>query len=1053
MKKRILALVLCLTLVVGMAPTVYAQERQLPADGVEVTAQPDVPAPTEKPGEPTPAPTEEPAITETPAPTQEPAETKTPESTEAPVDPTPIPRCDCGSQDGVHAETCPLYIAPTKAPVPAVDADALRTSLLSLESEAAVYAFLEGLSEEEYQALASVVTEDDILALTERCGISLEEVVITPPKNYTEVGPLAPPVTIAGRSARAMLRAAAEEKENGLILNKQAQYDKLRNLVHITLEAYTTGTVTTYEQAVPSDIVLVLDESASLAHPLYQYVEVYSLNKSSTYYVKSGNSYTEVKWCAPALWGHAPGWYTGSCIPIINSHQGTLYEPRTSASDTASGREQFYAPGPSKQSALKAGAADFVQAIYEDARENNVDHRVSVIGFSSKGSSKIKIGLSGDIRNNMGDRSDPKSGTVLYAINELSANGGTYIEDGLSNAKKAFDNAAPTSATTRSRVVIVFTDGIPGTGTWNDTTIKDSANPSIAESMLLKNAYGATVYTIGMLENADPELPIANNTSDTARINKFLHYLSSNYPNAASMNDGGTGGENKGYYLSAGDTESLSRIFDKISKEIATPAIDLGTDTIIKDVVSQYFKTPIDENTVTVKTYDCISFNGANGEAAWSDSGTALNATIAVTGDTINVTGFNFTQNFVSEKAKPGTAQDHGKKVVITFSSELKDGFWGGEGVPTNEGTSGVYKKDDTLLEPFEVPQVTVPLNVPDFMGNTVNVYYGGSSPQASALYTPLKKPTGSDAWKAEFVTLGEYTVSGMPAVMTQDGQYTVSMTAFSGQETQTKTAAANVHIFLPQFTVTAQDLWTDYGVSVPLTQWGLVQENGAPKAGVTWMREGTAADQIAMSNPKPNVSDYRFTFAPAGTSGEILNSTYTTNELDADFTVGLASCKVGGIEYAVPKGALTVTKAVADESHDFTVHINKFKVTINKTFGGADTYRQDCIFTVTSGGASFQVVIPAEDGRKTVVGLVCGKEYKITEAGSWSWRYKESAPHTVTCTTKQISNTQPTEAFVNGGAVGIDNTLNNVRWLSGKDVISNLFPAKARRRADREEE
>ncbi len=69
----------------------------------------------------------------------------------------------------------------------------------------------------------------------------------------------------------------------------------------------------------------------------------------------------------------------------------------------------------------------------------------------------------------------------------------------------------------------------------------------------------------------------------------------------------------------------------------------------------------------------------------------------------------------------------------------------------------------------------------------------------------------------------------------------------------------------------------------------------------------------------------------------------------------------------------------------------------------------------------------------------------------SWSWRYTANGNKTVTYTTSVISNTQPTEISLTN-PVEIANTLTNDKWLSGKGIESNVFAAKGRRRAAKEE-
>ena len=305
---------------------------------------------------------------------------------------------------------------------------------------------------------------------------------------------------------------------------------------------------------------------------------------------------------------------------------------------------------------------------------------------------------------------------MTNAIDGLKTNGGTYIEDGLANAETAFRNATPTSAAQRKRVVVIFTDGVPGSGTWNNETINGSANPAINSAYTLKNTFGATVYSIGMLDDANPELPISDDNGDAARTNKFLHYLSSNYPDATSMSNGGSG-SNQGYYLSASDTASLTAIFEKISQEIATPSIPLDSTTVIKDIIAPSFTVPANTSDIKLYTED---YNGTEFDGG-RDAATGV--TPVISGDTISVNGFDFNANFVSATAKPNGG-GYGKKLIIEFEVEIKEGFLGGNNVETNGEQSGVYLADGTEVELFVQPKVDIPIKY-SFETQNQTIYLG----------------------------------------------------------------------------------------------------------------------------------------------------------------------------------------------------------------------------------------------------------------------------------------------------------------------------------------
>lgn len=80
----------------------------------------------------------------------------------------------------------------------------------------------------------------------------------------------------------------------------------------------------------------------------------------------------------------------------------------------------------------------------------------------------------------------------------------------------------------------------------------------------------ATVYTIGIFSGADPAAdPSKKGTSD---VNKFMHAVSSNYPDATSYasDELGTRAENSDYYKSATNAEELKKVFDDISQAITS---------------------------------------------------------------------------------------------------------------------------------------------------------------------------------------------------------------------------------------------------------------------------------------------------------------------------------------------------------------------------------------------------------------------------------------------------------------------------------------------------
>ena len=76
----------------------------------------------------------------------------------------------------------------------------------------------------------------------------------------------------------------------------------------------------------------------------------------------------------------------------------------------------------------------------------------------------------------------------------------------------------------------MFTDGLPGTGTFNE----NEANAAIAKAHITKNTHGAYTYTVGLYPSNGVDA-----LSDQAM---FMNAVSTNYPNAQSMDDVREGG-------------------------------------------------------------------------------------------------------------------------------------------------------------------------------------------------------------------------------------------------------------------------------------------------------------------------------------------------------------------------------------------------------------------------------------------------------------------------------------------------------------------------------
>lgn len=486
---------------------------------------------------------------------------------------------------------------------------------------------------------------------------------------------------------------------NGVVMDKTVTHVS-DDTYKVTLEQYVKGNVTP-GKTTPIDAVLVLDVSGSMDEGFGQgdaaYVEEYNPEQNSnyTYYIKNANGlYTGVSWCSRCKA------FTDGCTWFFGHVAGNKYTPMTSAEDTASGYVQFFSSN-TKITALKSAVNSFIDVIAKD----NPTSKIAIVKFA--GDKKDTVGNDTykegrytynytQIVQNLTEANTDGAASLKAAVNALTASGATAADYGLEKAIDVF-GAAGQVPKDRNRVVIMFTDGEPNHDNGFDGRV---AKAAIDKAKTLKNeSYGASVYTIGIFDGASvgESLP-ANN--DNGRTNRYMHLVSSNYPNASSMSEPGTDGAVKnGYYKVARDASSLGSVFTKLGEAIGKPSINLGSAAVLTDNIAPNFNVPADTTAVKVYTAD---YDGKNFKPR-----TAFNdATVNVANGAVTVSGFNYSENFVSKTAHPGTTDNFGKKLIVEFEITVDRPKTYGGTQPTNAGAN--IKLGDDIVAFVENPKVPV---------------------------------------------------------------------------------------------------------------------------------------------------------------------------------------------------------------------------------------------------------------------------------------------------------------------------------------------------------
>ena len=940
----------------------------------------------------------------------------------------------------------------------------------------------------------------------------------------------------------------------------------------ITLEAFATGSKVITEQKtdIPTDIVLVIDQSGSMKDPIggytytayrkgsgwnsrnYHNEEYYPLrhnggsenlwhklnnneyiavsveqkmvytaisgwsnrkyydNQNSLYCLVSGEYKSVTVKREGHLFSADEYWYTvdgqqilyttgGDSIPNFGQYapryqsvkkyiysytlNGATTVIEESFGDGSSPDTQFYrrdyssSAGDTRLNALKNAATTFANAVAtkaagEDgdinAPADNVNHRIAVVGFASGqryngtnynynntevfvGSNQYRYGTAaqgqyGNAFQNM--NTSTGVGNVSASIEALSADGGTLTNLGLEMGNGIFGANPIAEGEKRNRVVIVFSDGVPGWSGYDS----DTANSAITQAGTAKNTYGATVYTIGIFPGADATSAGNQNGNETEKANWFMQRVSSNtqYPQSPS------------YYLSAADAGTLNSIFQQISNQIETGGAEttLGSETVVKDIISPYFTLPAGTTAsgIRIDTYACTGKDGNT--YTWSGtSGGPGGATATVDGDQVSVTGFDFSENWCgTETDAQGNSTVRGNKLVISFEVSPKSGFLGGNEVITN-ASAGIYENGSaqTPVMTFEQPKVNVPIQDVTVTATDKNVYLKGevTADQLKdgseisvgdvkldlSKATDTDKPYGLDPWQTEYVDItvtvkdkDGNVISDKLENLTEDTTYTVEVTVApktvgtstpaNGDAATAKTGAndpaANIYVFKPELTF--KDSSAYYGESVPTNN-----DYSSNKVGLeTWKHGDTASTDagVTMLGTKPTLD---ISYTPD--ESKLESGKYTKQDVPVAATVKIGTENVNEHTTFVHQDCTTACgweTPATPGAPAFLIHIQTCTLNITKQGGAAD---ESYVFDVFKDGVKYSEVTVWGNGTETLVELPIGT-YTISENTGWSWRYSANNGGSAALTAQN-----PT------GSIACTNTKNNNQWLNGfSEVVRNIF-------------
>lgn len=491
-------------------------------------------------------------------------------------------------------------------------------------------------------------------------------------------------------------------EKDGLVMSKTIKKTGDGQFL-LTLEAYATGSTTTTTSTKPVDIVLVLDVSGSMD----DYMETYSISPNGTYYRKdSGGDFRRVYYCSSC-----GGWFTRE---HVYTHYSTRLTPKTSASDTNTSHTQFYSDV-TKMETLKSAVSTFIDNVAEKSPDSSIaivkfaGNKLDTVGNDTYEKDRYTYNYSQIVQELTPVNTGASS--LKTAVKGLIAAGTTLANYGMEHAQTIINGAKDNG---RQKVVVMFTDGEPNGIEKVSGFEKEVANSAINTSKSIKDA-GATVYTIGCFGSLDAD--------KKANVDTYMDYVSSNYPEATSMTNGGNKANPANYYKTVSSAADLNNIFTEISQTVGGTTVTLGRTSVLRDVISDSFTLPEGYKDGDIKAYsvDCTAVSNDGSTYTWSANHDTTPYSVTVEGKTINVTGFDYAANWVGKDTTTGEMHTPAKKLVVEIPIVPEQDATGS--VKTNGDASGIYA-DSTVKDPvekFPSPVVYIPYFTVVHVASTVN--------------------------------------------------------------------------------------------------------------------------------------------------------------------------------------------------------------------------------------------------------------------------------------------------------------------------------------------
>lgn len=519
------------------------------------------------------------------------------------------------------------------------------------------------------------------------------------------------PATALATGKNGPVRTVQSDGANGVKVIKTATPKEDGNgEATIDMEAYVTGTVTSTTQSTPLDIVLVLDQSGSMAGDRLERLKTAVTNFINT--------------------------ITADATKHNVDHRIAVVGFASGKNDYYQNTELFVGKTQYKYNQLKeANYREAFQTVTNEKEKSNLTQ--SINNLDAEGGTHPELGMK--MANNIFGTNSDESGTrQRIVVMFTDGSPGDYIwtfDYDVADATVA--EAYTTKNTYHATVYTVglisnpsdqvknflnkvssnYLDAKSYAGKIDVYTEQYNVNKGNkyyvkkADGSYTKVKYYSTKKSWRDSLNGTTYVP-KNSADDTDTSHTQFYSLTKKDPSKIATK----------YYMHTGDADELNKIFSNIAEDTTHASVEVGNTSEMRDELSKFFVFDgiecNDDGTVTKGvTVTKVAAQGSGSEPEWATTGTDItNAVkVKVVGDKITVTGFDYSSGENCVVKKDGESWK-GYKLVLSFNVKPNvncHDWTEAKNYDTNKTTAGsqagLYYGDSDSTVVNGSPQVPVP--------------------------------------------------------------------------------------------------------------------------------------------------------------------------------------------------------------------------------------------------------------------------------------------------------------------------------------------------------